>query len=228
MYPSYIQSDDRQCVLMSYVRAVETAGGAPFLLPLSTDEDVIETMVDMCDGVVFTGGDDVHPRHFGCCLHEGCGDLCPERDAGEIAFAKQYLKTKKPFLAICRGIQLINVMYGGTLYQDINMEHGRGLTHRQKPPYQSGTHSVKLIKDGFFASLLEKEELWVNSMHHQSVKQLGQNLAIEGYAPDGVVEALVATDRLFGVAVQWHPERLAEGGDEVSLRLFKALVEAAE
>ncbi len=226
LYPSYTPSDKRQNVLMRYIHAVEKAGGAPFLLPLSTDPDVIETMVGMCDGMVFTGGDDAHPRHYGACLHEGCGDLCPERDAGEMAFAKQFLATKKPFLAICRGIQLINIMYGGTLYQDIDLEKGRGLTHRQKPPYEVGSHTVKLDKNGFIANLLGREELFVNSMHHQAVKQLGKDLRIEGYATDGVVEAVVATDRPFGVAVQWHPECLV-GNDAPSLKLFKALIEAA-
>lgn len=227
LYPSYSSSSGCQTVLMRYIHAVEIAGGAPFLLPLTTDEDVIETMVEMCDGVVFTGGDDAHPRHYGACLHEGCGDLCPERDAGEMAFAKQFLKTKKPFLAICRGIQLVNIMYGGTLYQDINLERGRGLTHRQQPPYSNGSHGVKLTKDGFIAKLVGSDELWVNSMHHQAVKQLGKDLVIEGYATDGVTEALVATDRPFGVGVQWHPECMIDN-DEASFKLFKGLIEAAK
>lgn len=223
LFPSYDPEGKRQNVLMRYVHAVEVAGGAPFLLPLSTDPQVMQTMVDICDGVVFTGGDDVHPRHYGACLHEGCGDLCPERDAAELVFAKAFLNTDKPFLAVCRGIQLVNVMYGGTLYQDINLERGRGLTHRQKPPYTEGSHGVSLKADGFIAELLGRDELWVNSMHHQAVKQVGKGLAVEGFATDGVIEALVATDRDFGVAVQWHPECLVDG-DEPSLTLFKSLV----
>ena len=227
LFPSYDSEGRRQNVLMRYVHAVEIAGGAPFVLPLSTDAEVLETMVDMCDGVVFTGGDDVDPRHYGACLHEGCGDLCPEREAVELLFAKEYLKTAKPFLAICRGIQLINVMYGGTLYQDINLERGRGLVHRQKPPYSDGSHPVSLDPKGFIAGVVGKSDLWVNSMHHQAVKQVGKGLVAEGYASDGVTEALVATDRPFGVAVQWHPECMVDG-DEVSLTLFKALIEASE
>ncbi|MBR6594684.1 MAG: gamma-glutamyl-gamma-aminobutyrate hydrolase family protein [Clostridia bacterium] len=227
LYPSYDPEGKRQNVMMRYVHAVERAGGAPFLLPLSADEDVIESMVELCDGMVFTGGDDLHPRHYGACLHEGCGDLCPERDEGEVPFARAYLKTKKPFLAVCRGIQLINVMYGGTLYQDINLERGRGLTHRQPPPYTVGSHGVRLVKDGFIARLLGKDELWVNSMHHQAVKEIGKGLSLEGKATDGVIEALVATDRPFGVSVQWHPECLV-ATDDASLRLFTALVEEAK
>lgn len=227
LFPSYDAADNRQTVMMRYVHAVELAGGAPIVLPLSTDTAVLETAVRICDGVVFTGGDDVHPHLFGECLHEGCGFICDMRDGAELPFAKLYLQTKKPFLAICRGIQLINIMYGGTLYQDINIEYGKGTAHRQSPPYNVGSHEVLLAPDGFIAELVGKDRLWVNSMHHQAVKRLGNGLRIEGRAPDGVVEALVATDRPFGVALQWHPECLVDS-DSASLALFKGLIEAAE
>lgn len=227
LYPSYDPEGKRQTVLLRYIHAVELAGGAPFVLPLSEDAGVIATMVDLCDGVVFTGGDDLHPRYFGQCLHEGCGDLCPERDRGEVPFAKAYLKTPKPYLAICRGIQLVNVMYGGTLYQDINLERGRGLVHRQQPPYEVGSHTVSLVKGGQMANLLDRDSLWVNSMHHQAVNHIGPGLALEAVATDGVIEALSATDRPFGLSVQWHPECLVDT-DPASLQLFKAFIKASE
>lgn len=228
LIPSYENEEDRQAVNMRYVRAVLQAGGAPFVLPLCDDAETVRKFAQLCDGVLFTGGDDVHPRYYGCCLHEHCGTLTPIRDSFEIAFAKEFLKSEKPFLGICRGIQLINVMYGGTLYQDICAEYKAGCAHRQSAPYNVPFHSVSLVKGGALEALCGKTDLQVNSMHHQSVKALGKHLSAEAFAPDGVVEALSATDRAFGVAVQWHPEHLAEKGDTASLKLFEAFVGAAK
>lgn len=228
LIPSYDSAEDRQAVNMRYVRAVLQAGGAPFVLPLCDDAETVQRFAQLCDGVLFTGGDDVHPRYYGCCLHEHCGTLTPIRDSFEIAFAKEFLKSDKPFLGICRGIQLINVMYGGTLYQDICAEYKAGCAHRQSAPYNVPFHKAVLLRDGMLSKLYKAEVLDVNSMHHQSVKALGKHLSAEAFAPDGVVEALSASDRAFGVAVQWHPEHLAEAGDIASLNLFRAFVEAAK
>lgn len=228
LIPSYKTEEDRQAVNMRYLRAVLQAGGAPFVLPLCTDAETIKRFAQLCDGVLFTGGDDVHPRYYGCCLHEHCGTLTPIRDSFEIAFANEFLKSDKPFLGICRGIQLINVVYGGTLYQDISAEYKAECSHRQSAPYNVPFHKAVLVPDGMLSRLYKAEVIEVNSMHHQSVKALGKHLNAEAFAPDGVVEALSASDRAFGVAVQWHPEHLVEGGDTASLNLFRAFVEATK
>lgn len=228
LIPSYDSAEDRQTVNSCYVRVIQRAGGAPFVLPLCDDTETVQRFAQLCDGVLFTGGDDLHPRYYGCCLHEHCGTLTPIRDGMETAFASEFLKSDKPFLGICRGIQLINVMYGGTLYQDICAEYKAGCSHRQSAPYDVPFHKAILVRGGMLAKLYKADVLDVNSMHHQSVKALGKHLNAEAFAPDGVVEALSTTDRAFGVAVQWHPEHLAEAGDSASLNLFRAFVEAAK
>lgn len=226
--PSYYKDSEAQAVYMRYVRAIERAGGVPIVIPMTADEGIQKQIVALCDGALFTGGDDIHPRYFGCCLHEHCGELTPQRDEYEFVFGKLFLKTDKPFLAICRGIQFINVAYGGTLYQDLPAEYRRESVHRQPRPYNVPYHSVSLVKDGVIAGICGMDTLQVNSMHHQAAKKIGEGLVLEGVSPDGVVEALVATDRDYGVAVQWHPEHLADAGDKASLALFQSFVEAAK
>jgi len=213
---------------MRYVRAVERAGGVPFVIPMTADEGIQQTVVDMCDGALFTGGDDIHPSYYGCCLHEHCGELTPLRDACEFVFGKLFLATQKPFLGICRGIQFINTMYGGTLYQDLPAEYKRESVHRQPRPYNVPFHSVSLVKGGVLQSICGMDTVEVNSMHHQAVKIIGKGLVLEATSPDGVIEALVATDRPYGVAVQWHPEHLAEVGDKAATALFQSFIQAAK
>lgn len=228
LFPSFNESELQQTVYIRYVRAILQAGGAPFVLPMTEDKEVMKQMAQLCDGALFTGGDDMHPRYYGCCLHEHCGTLTPVRDGAEVVFANEFLKTDKPYLGVCRGIQFLNVMYGGTLYQDIPAEYKGGCIHRQQRPYNKPFHSVELVKGGRLAEICGAETIQVNSMHHQSVKKLGSGLVAEGFAPDGVLEALSSTDRAYGIAVQWHPEHLVETGDMAALNLFRSFIEAAK
>lgn len=227
LFPSYNGAELQQTVYVRYVGAVERAGGAPFILPLTEDAALMEQMAALCDGALFTGGDDMHPSYYGCCLHEHCGELTPVRDRSEVLFARAFLKTGKPYLGICRGIQFLNVMYGGTLYQDIPSEYRRLSVHRQPRPFDVPFHGVSLVRGGALCRILGKDRIEVNSMHHQCVKKLGKGLVAEGYADDGVLEAFSDPARGFGLAVQWHPEHLVGKGDPVSLRLFGSFIEAA-
>ncbi|MBQ3081585.1 MAG: gamma-glutamyl-gamma-aminobutyrate hydrolase family protein [Clostridia bacterium] len=226
--PSYYKDSQAQAVYMRYVKAIERAGGVPIVIPMTSDEGIQKQMAELCDGALFTGGDDIHPSYYGCCLHEHCGELTPQRDEYEFVFGKLFLATGKPFLGICRGIQFINVAYGGTLYQDLPAEYKRESVHRQPRPYNVPYHSVSLVKGGKIAGICGMDTVEVNSMHHQAVKKIGAGLVTEGVSPDGVIEAVVATDRDYGVAVQWHPEHLAEVGDKASLALFSSFVNAAK
>lgn len=226
--PSFYKDSQAQAVYMRYVKAIERAGGVPLVIPMTADEGIQAQVAALCDGALFTGGDDIHPSYYGCCLHEHCGELTPLRDEYEFVFGKHFLATDKPFLAICRGIQFINVFYGGTLYQDLPAEYNRESVHRQERPYNVPYHSVSLVKGGKMADICGMDTLQVNSMHHQSVKKIGAGLVLEGVSPDGVIEAVTATDRPYGVAVQWHPEHLAEVGDEASLALFQSFVDSCK
>ena len=227
LFPSHDEEEHTQTVYLRYVRAVVRAGCAPFVLPMTDDAGVMKRMAALCDGALFTGGEDIDPRFYGSCLHEGCGKLTPLRDSCEFAFAAEFLKTKKPYLGICRGMQFLNIFYGGTLYQDIATEYSRSSQHHQSPPYNAAFHGVRLEKGGALEAICGLDRLSVNSMHHQAVKKLGAGLIAEGFADDGIMEALSASDRPYGIAVQWHPEHLVEKGDSASLALFDSFAEAA-
>ncbi len=228
LFPSFNGAEQQQTVYVRYVRAIEQAGGAPIVLPLTADRGVMSQMASLCDGALFTGGDDMHPRHYGCCLHEHCGELTLVRDECELVFAEEFLKTDKPFLGICRGIQFLNVMYGGTLYQDLPAEYNSSSIHRQPKPYNKPFHVVNLKKGGRVAEICGADSIETNSMHHQAVKKLGVGLVAEGYSADGVLEALSAADRKYGIAVQWHPEHLVTAGDAASIALFQSFISSCK
>lgn len=223
LFPSYDDGAERMSLLLRYVRAIEMAGGVPFVLPLTDSEDSYASLAQICDGALFPGGDDVYPHIYGETVHEGFGSACRGRDKGEFCFFKKIIELKKPFLGICRGIQLVNVGMGGTLYQDIPLEYGREILHRQQPPYSVPHHSVTLKKGSKVAELAGAEKLMVNSMHHQSIKTAGNDVKIVGYADDGIVEAIELENYPFGIAVQWHPEHLVDN-DLCSRRLFEGLI----
>lgn len=227
LFPSYDEGEGTQTVYLRYVRAVENAGGAPFVLPMTASADVARRMAEVCGGALFTGGGDLCPTRYGCCLHEGCEEPTLLRDECEFAFAEAFLKTKKPYLGVCRGIQFLNVFYGGTLYQDIALEYSGALKHRQARPYDVPSHGVALAKGGRLAQICGAEKIAVNSMHHQGLKALGRGLLAEGVSDDGLVEAVSASDRDYGIAVQWHPEHLVTRGDTASKALFESFVAAA-
>ncbi len=227
LIPSYDPQTAKQNVYMRYIRAIEQAGGSPFLLPLTENREVLRSFIDISDGVLFTGGDDIHPRIYGRTLHEHCGELCPERDAMEFAFGEEFLKTAKPFLGICRGIQFLNVIYGGDLWQDLPSEYGYRSVHNQGGHYDRHAHSVVPVKGGLLASICGEQAFPVNTAHHQAVKTLADGLVLEAVSEDGVIEAFSATDREFGLAVQWHPEHLV-CHDRNAVALFNAFVAAAQ
>ncbi len=226
--PSFDPQTNKQNVYMRYIRAIEQAGGAPFLLPLTTDRTVLRQFLDLADGVLFTGGDDIHPRLYGRTLHEKCGELCPERDEMEFALGEEFLKTEKPFLGICRGIQFLNVLYGGDLWQDLPSEYGYKSIHNQGGNYDKHFHNVTPVKGGMLARVVGSDESFgVNTAHHQAVKTLASGLILEAVSDDGVIEAFSSTDRTFGLAVQWHPEYLV-GYDKNAQVLFSSFVDAAK
>lgn len=227
LFPSYDDGSERMSLLLRYVRAVELCGGVPFILPLTDSEDSYGSLAEMCDGVIFPGGDDVYPHIFGETVHEGFGSACRGRDKGEFCFFKKVVELQKPFLGICRGIQLINVGLGGTLYQDIPLEYGKKIHHRQQPPYSIPHHSVTLTKGSKVAVLSGAERICVNSMHHQSVKIPGKDVKVVGYADDGIVEAVEIENYPFGIGVQWHPEHLVNE-HESAKGLFEGLIKASK
>jgi putative glutamine amidotransferase len=211
----------------SYVRALVRAGAAPLLIPPLTDRDLLHALYERLDGLLLPGGGDVHPARYGEPIHEKCGSISPDRDEAELALAQWAMDDGLPLLGICRGIQVLNVALGGSLYQDIQAQVPGAERHDwgSEFPRDYLSHLVTVAPETRLAHLLESPSLPVNSMHHQALKDIASRLAVTARTPDGIVEGIEAGDHPFAVAVQWHPEELAEH-DPRAQRLFDALVEA--
>ena len=170
--PLWDEEKNSYWMLPGYLEGLEEAGAIPVILPLAADGADIAQLVDLCDGFLFTGGQDVAPQLYGEAMKPTCGELCPARDALEQELLRQALERDKPILGICRGIQFLNAALGGTLYQDLPTEHPSEIGHSMKPPYDRTAHTVHIWPMTPLASLLEKTELGVNSCHHQAIKTL--------------------------------------------------------
>lgn len=205
---SHDLTENRFAVLARYTDAVENSGGIPVILPLSQRDDCTKRYALMCDGIIFPGGVDLDPKTYNEPVHEKCGEITPLRDVLEMKLAELLFRYDKPLFGVCRGIQAMAVAFGGTLYQDIPSEYETDIVHRQQPPYSVPTHKVKVIKDSLLYKITGKEELQVNSMHHQSVKDVSDRFRLTAFAEDGIAEALEVDGMTFGLGVQWHPEHL--------------------
>ncbi|PIC62950.1 gamma-glutamyl-gamma-aminobutyrate hydrolase [Sporosarcina sp. P13] len=209
-----------------YIRAIRRAGGVPFVLPIGMDG--IGEICSRLDGLLLIGGDDVDPFLYGEEPHQKLGKVIPGRDEMEIALVKGMIDQDKPVLGICRGHQLLNVAFGGTIYQDIYAQlSGNLLQHLQVTDLRFATHSVDIVPDSKLAQIAGTLEMRVNSLHHQAVKEVKSPLVVTAVAKDGVIEALESTAHRFVVGVQWHPEALVGGQELVTLKLFDRFIEAA-
>lgn len=212
-------------MLPGYMKGIEQAGGIPVMLPLLDGAEELRQLAETLDGVLLTGGQDVSPALYGCAPSAQCGECCPARDAMEQALFPLLRAQGKPVLGICRGIQLINVLMGGTLYQDLPTEHPSDIEHHQTLPYDRPCHTVRLLPGSPLHALLETDVLPVNSYHHQAIRELAPGLAAMAVAGDGLVEAVCAPEPPFLWAVQWHPE-FSYRSDENSRKIFRRFVEA--
>jgi putative glutamine amidotransferase len=218
---------ERAYVNSTYLHAIQQAGGVPVALPPQLSASALGRLARGLDGLLLTGGGDVDPALYGEPPHPTVADVAPARDTVETAALRIALDRRLPVLAICRGIQVLNVGLGGSLYQDLATDPGTELQHSQSEPRDQPTHKVKLTPGSRLADTLGADELEVNSMHHQAIKALGAGLAAVGWAPDQTIEAVELVDREpLVLGVQWHPEELV-GHSEPARRLFAALVAAA-
>jgi len=209
----------------TYTGAIRCAGGLPVILP-NLDGHSQTDVVARVDGLLLSGGRDIAPQLYGAAEQHPTVELDLPRDAAEVPLIRAALEANLPILAICRGIQALNVALGGTLYQDLPSERPGEVIHRQKQARHVATHRLRLVAGSTTADALGVLDLPVNSFHHQAVREVAPALWVSGYAEDGLVEALEAPDRPFVVAVQYHPEELV-GVCEASRRLFARFVEAA-
>ncbi|MCY7009144.1 gamma-glutamyl-gamma-aminobutyrate hydrolase family protein [Fusobacterium simiae] len=203
--------DKYSCVAYSYIDAVYKSGGIPVTLPILKDVSAIREQVKLLDGLILSGGRDVDPHFYGEEPLEKLEAIFPERDVHETALIKAAIDLKKPIFAICRGMQILNVTYGGNLYQDISYAPGEHIKHYQiGSPYQA-THSIKIDKHSTLFRMADKLEVErVNSFHHQALKKVADRLKVVATAPDGIIEAVEGEneDGLFIIGVQFHPEMM--------------------
>ena len=221
---------DRPAVLLpaNYAEQVAAAGGIPVLLPPVPG---VAAAVGRLDGVLLTGGGDVDPTRFGEAPHPTTADVSVARDGLEVDLTRWAIETRTPLLAICRGLQVLNVALGGSLHQDIPSALGSPLDHRQADllgrSRSTAVHHVKVQDGSRLAGILGALEVDVNSFHHQAINRLGRGLRDVAWAPDSIVEGVeLVDDSRFVVGVQWHPEELV-GHDRTARNLFRALVERA-
>ena len=213
-------------MLPGYLDGILKEGGLPFIFPFTKEAEDIKRLVDMCGGILFTGGQDVSPALYKERAGEGMGQVCPMRDEMEMLVFKEGTQKGKAILGICRGLQFINVALGGSLYQDLPTEHPSSLIHSQKPPYDMPSHRVGLTEDSPLYELLKATGLEVNSCHHQGIKKVAEPLEVAAISPDGLPEAVFWPEYPFLWAVQWHPEFSYET-EEASRKIFRRFVEAA-
>lgn len=221
---------ERAYVNSAYLAAIQTAGGVPVPVTPQLDARSQQELLARCDGFLLTGGGDLDPAAFNEPPHPTLYEVAPARDRLEIALVHHAMESRKPLLAVCRGIQVLNVALGGSLFQDVASDPGSEIQHQQDKddtPRNEPTHPVKVVAGSRLAQVLGTTDLRVNSMHHQAVKAVGRGLVPVAFAPDMVIEGveLEEPDR-FVLGVQWHPEELTDR-DPSARRLFGALVDAA-
>lgn len=214
-----------------YVQAIVRAGAAPILIPHLSDPDLLRSVYERLDAVLLSGGVDVAPEQYGQQRHEKCGSVDAERDETELALARWCVDEGIPLLAICRGIQVLNVALGGSLYQDIEAQAPGAIRHDWYPghPRDLLAHAVDVVPGTRLAAILGVKDvpvpLEVNSLHHQALCDVAPGLHVTARAPDGIVEAVEVEGHPFALGVQWHPEELA-AGDARAQALFDALIRA--
>jgi putative glutamine amidotransferase len=211
----------------SYTEALLRAGAQPLLIPLNTPLDSIEPLLNRLDGILLTGGGDIATDRFSGQPHPRVYGIDEERDAFEISLVQALTRRRLPFLAICRGCQVLNVALGGTLYTHISDQLPGALEHACHPAFPTDhlAHLVDLEPGSQLALIFTASQVQVNSLHHQGIETLASALQIEGRAPDGLIEAVSLLEHPFGLAVQWHPEWMP--ADPAMRSLFSAFTVAA-
>lgn len=215
-----------------YYIAVALAGGAPTLIPLLDDEpEALWAVYDACDGILIPGGVDVDPKYFGEDPHPKLGRTDGARDRVEMQVTRWALEDRKPLLGLCRGLQVLNVTMGGSLWQDLEEQVPESIKHDYFPTYGFDrdhlAHEVTLTKGCRLRNLMELERIPVNSMHHQGIKTLAPGLVASAVAPDGLIEAVEsANEDHFLVGVQWHPE-VFEMTDPHTRHVFREFINAS-
>ena len=225
LIPLYDRKRDSVWMLPEYMKAIEKVGGIPIILPYTTNQEELEDVASICDGFLFTGGQDINPQLYGENKKSTCHELCEIRDTMEKILFSIACADDKPILGICRGLQILNVLCKGTLYQDLNTEYMSNTSHSMEPPYDRIVHFVDIEQKSLLYEWFSCDRLGVNSYHHQAIKKLGNGLEPMATSEDGLIEAFYMPKKKFVMAVQWHPE-LNYKIEKTSQILFKKFVDA--
>ncbi|KAM3102538.1 gamma-glutamyl-gamma-aminobutyrate hydrolase family protein [Phormidesmis sp. 146-12] len=209
------------CLPGTYVDAVQLAGGSPILLPPNQPDQILNIL----DGLIFTGGGDINPALYGGEAHPTIYAVDPDRDEFELALAKVALTTQIPILGICRGMQVLNVATGGDLVPHVPDVYGDAIAHRLDHPRRPTQHEVQVFPNSRLAQILGAETVSIVTWHHQAVRTFSADWRLAAQASDGLVEALEHQYHPWAIGLQWHPEMSAQ--DPAHLKLFQALVKAA-
>ena len=210
----------------NYLFSLEKAGATPLILPIFDDPEALDRYTQLCDGFLIPGGIDVNPISYGETPHPLLEMCRLDYDEYQLHFIERMRASQKPILAICRGIQIVNVACGGTLYQDVSLHGKDTMRHSQVDVTPGGVSHKVFIEEGSILHRLYGGEVWTNSYHHQAIKNLGNGLKITARAADGIVEAVEAIDPPYLHAVQWHPESFFVREDNYMLAIFEDFVKA--
>lgn len=217
---------ERAFVNCDYVNSVIAGGGAPVILPVIDDNEAIEAQMRNIDGLLLSGGYDVNPLLYGEEPTEKQEFIYPEIDEHDIKLIKAAYKMNKPILGICKGIQVLNVAFGGTLYQDLSHIEDCFIKHSQNSKRNMAGHTVEILKNSKLNEILG-DSIQTNSFHHQAVKDIAPDFIADAWSKDGVIEGIEMQGKGFVLGVQWHPEGMISKYP-IMIKLFKAFVDAAK
>ena len=211
-----------------YVRALTSVGAAPLLLPIvETDDSLIKVQLQQIDGLLLSGGYDVNPLLYGEEPLPELEYILPERDEYEIKLIHMALAMNKPILGICRGMQILNVACGGTLYQDLRQYSLKHFKHQQKSKTDTASHTVEFIPNTKLRSIMNVDDTKINTFHHQAIKDLAPGFVINAKARDGIIEGFERIGEEFVIGLQWHPEMMMEK-DASMQKIFRSFIDFAK
>jgi len=224
------EGDTRRVRLTAaYVTALERAGLIPLIVPPLSSAEAAASVLDSVAGLVLTGGEDVDPARYGEKRHEKVVSVNAARDATEAALVEEARARGTPVLAICRGIQILNVALGGSLVQDIPTQCESTIDHDEEGARTSRSHEISIEPGSLIAKAVGTEHCSVNSFHHQSVKRVADGMRVTARSPDGIIEGIESTDEdWWAMGVQWHPEEMTESAEPWDRGLFKAFAKQLE
>lgn len=215
-------TENRQFVTNAYIQSVRYSGGLPLIVPLVKSNTAISEYISLCDGFLFCGGEDITPLLFGQEPLDKLGKTDITLDIFQLRFMRNVLLSGKPILAICRGMQLLNVACGGTICQDISLKQKDCINHMQHSARKDISHKV-IVKSGSLLHRLVGKIIFTNSFHHQAVDMTGKGLIASAHTSDGIIEGIELTDYSFAVGIQWHPEAMYRSTPAMR-KLFSAFI----